>query len=235
MKPRPRELADVIPIELGRRRSKRLKKDAGAVLDARFELRSFASEKDRWTLVAAQRGYLALSDWARDVLNRAAKLQALTSSDDETINTPPVVLRALEPLGVIALDPCSNESSIVPALRSFRLDEGQDGLALPWHRGRDGYNYVNPPYGRELPKWIAKAIREAHFGAEIVMLVPARPDAAWYDRARKDGQARADWRGRLKFLGKGSAPFPSSIFYWGPRVDVFAPALRKFAHVEVAA
>lgn len=36
--------------------------------------------------------------------------------------------------------------------------------------------FCNPPYGRELPKWIKKAHDEAEKGALVVMLIPARTD-----------------------------------------------------------
>lgn len=42
--------------------------------------------------------------------------------------------------------------------------------------------FCNPPYGRELPKWIKKAHDEAEKGALVVMLIPARTDTrAFHD------------------------------------------------------
>jgi hypothetical protein len=49
-----------------------------------------------------------------------------------------------------------------------------DGLSLPWH----GTVFVNPPYGRQLPAWIAKAHAEVEQGNArlVVALIPARTD-----------------------------------------------------------
>lgn len=64
-------------------------------------------------------------------------------------------------MGTIDLDPCSNAASAVRALVDYRLDRGQDGLALPW---RASLTYVNPPYGREVNRWVCKAVAEYDAG-----------------------------------------------------------------------
>jgi site-specific DNA-methyltransferase (adenine-specific) len=74
---------------------------------------------------------------------------------------------------------------------------------------------MNPPYGREIGKWMAKAHEEADRGATVVCLVPARTDTAWWhDHAAKADEIRFV-RGRLKFIrddGRNdSAPFPSAV------------------------
>jgi len=199
-------------------------------------MRLEAGELERWTRLAANLGYLSLADLVRDKINAAARLAPLISSDDETTNTPPIVLDALRPMGRISLDPCSNERSIVPARTRFVLP-AHDGLAEPWattKRGarRSGLVFVNPPYGKHLPAWTAKIIAESRAGAEIVALVPGRIDARWYRDARRTCAARAEWRGRMRFLGRrGTAPFPVVIFYWGTRTDLFERALEGYADV----
>ena len=53
----------------------------------------------------------------------------------------------------------------------------QDGLKQTW----EGTCWMNPPYGRDIGKWIAKAYAEArHNGSTIVCLVPARTDTKWW-------------------------------------------------------
>jgi site-specific DNA-methyltransferase (adenine-specific) len=165
---------------------------------------------------------------------------ALMSSAHEAWNTPTEILDLVRMVGPIVLDPCSNAESIVGAVRSYRLDYGEDGLKLPWDLG--GLVYVNPPYGREIAAWCARMGREAKDGVEIVALVPSRTDAAWF----QDHVARASvlcfWRGRLTFgraievSAQGSlfggapvaafedadaAPFPSVIAYWGTNAGRF--------------
>lgn len=85
----------------------------------------------------------------------------------------------------------------------------QDGLKQDW----TGVCWCNPPYGRQIGKWVEKAAKS---NATVVMLVPARTDTAWFH----------DWilpfaeirfvRGRLRFGGaENNAPFPSMVCVFG--------------------
>lgn len=83
----------------------------------------------------------------------------------------------------------------------------QDGLAQPWV----GMCWMNPPYGREIIKWMKKAYESSLEGATVVCLVPARTDTKWWHEYAMKGDIEFI-RGRLKFGGsKNSAPFPSAI------------------------
>ena len=91
---------------------------------------------------------------------------------------------------------------------------GDDGLSLPW---KAPSVFLNPPYGRALVSWVARADQEAASGRAGVVfaLVPARSDTGWW---HNHIAGRADvWmlRGRLSF-GKGGqpAPFASAIVVW---------------------
>lgn len=96
------------------------------------------------------------------------------------------------------------------------LDFG--GLAAAW----GGSVWCNPPYGRELGRWVAKAAGHAERGeATSVLLVPSRTDAAWWhDHAMRLAEIRFV-RGRLYFVrgdGKpGRAPFPSAVLVFRAR------------------
>jgi len=75
---------------------------------------------------------------------------------------------------------------------------------------------MNPPYGREIGKWVKKAYESAQSGATVVCLVPARTDTAWWHDYCAKGEIRFV-RGRLKFGGsKNSAPFPSAVVIFRP-------------------
>ena len=52
----------------------------------------------------------------------------------------------------------------------------EDGLKEEWK----GLCWMNPPYGREIGKWMKKAYESAVAGATVVCLVPARTDTAWW-------------------------------------------------------
>lgn len=88
--------------------------------------------------------------------------------------------------------------------------EDEDALTLLW----DGVVWCNPPYGRQIGKWIQKGYDEAQRGSVVVMLIPARTDtASWHDFVMKADEVRLI-RGRLVF-GAGeatsNAPFPSAL------------------------
>ena len=89
--------------------------------------------------------------------------------------------------------------------------------------------FCNPPYGRELPKWIKKAHDEAEKGARVVMLIPARTDTlAFHDYIYHRAEIRF-LKGRIKFGdAKTSAPFPSMvvIFRGGSRDERFERIAR---------
>ena len=72
--------------------------------------------------------------------------------------------------------------------------------------------WCNPPYGREIGKWVEKAYNESLKGAMVVMLLPARTDTKWFhDYIYGKAEIRFV-RGRLKFGdSKNSAPFPSMV------------------------
>lgn len=91
-----------------------------------------------------------------------------------------------------------------------------DGLRQVWR----GACWMNPPYGRAIGKWMAKAYWSAmQHGATVVCLVPARTDTAWWHDYAMQGEIRFI-RGRLKFGGsKDNAPFPSAVVVFHPNKE----------------
>lgn len=90
-----------------------------------------------------------------------------------------------------------------------------DGLSQDWAET----TWCNPPYGREIGKWVKKAYwQNREFGQTIVMLLPARTDTAWFhDYILGKAEIRFV-RGRLKFgESKNSAPFPSMVVVFNPK------------------
>ena len=85
--------------------------------------------------------------------------------------------------------------------------KADDGLAQKW----EGVCWMNPPYGKNIGKWVRKAFESAQDGATCVCLLPARTDTKWWHENCMKGEVRFI-RGRLKFgNAKHSAPFPSAI------------------------
>lgn len=144
------------------------------------------------------------------------------SSAHEGWTTPPQILEPLYKVvgGTFDLDPCSPVRSgpKAPVRARVRYIAEDDSLKLPWI----GKVFMNPPYGRVLPKWTAKARVEVQAGRSSVVfgLIPARTDTRWW---HTDVAGHADvWllRGRLAFGdGVQPAPFPSAIVVWAASDD----------------
>lgn len=82
-----------------------------------------------------------------------------------------------------------------------------------------GRCWCNPPYGRQIGKWVEKAVKEVKRGVPlVVMLLPARTDTKWFhDYCLPYGKIEF-LRGRLKFGGcENPAPFPSMIVVFEKR------------------
>jgi phage N-6-adenine-methyltransferase len=110
--------------------------------------------------------------------------------------------------GGSTLDPCAtSENAKCP--RYFRRED--DGLTQPW----TGKVFMNPPYGREIGKWVRKAWQESLKGTLVVCLLPARVDTRWWHEYAKKGHVYF-LQGRLRFgSAQHSAPFPSAIVTFG--------------------
>ena len=108
----------------------------------------------------------------------------------------------------VKLDPCATEKS---AKCDKYYTKEDDGLAQNW---RDEIVFMNPPYGREISKWVEKAyIESIHEDCIVVCLIPSRTDTKyWHDYIFSKAHKIMFIKGRLKFSGhKNSAPFPSAI------------------------
>ena len=132
--------------------------------------------------------------------------------------TPAATYAALDAEFRFTLDPC-------PLGGGDRLIMEHDGLARSWAGERV---YCNPPYGRGIDRWLAKATE-----ADVaVYLLPARTDTAWWhDYAMQASEIRF-LRGRLRFGdAKDGAPFPSVVLVYRKdevvRHDVLLCAFRE--------
>ena len=95
-----------------------------------------------------------------------------------------------------------------------------DGLLQSWDVG--GSVFCNPPYGRDICKWVKKAFDEARCGFPIVLLLPARTDTRYFhDYIYGKAEVRF-LRGRIRFTDEegntiGPAPFPSMLVIYNTR------------------
>ena len=97
------------------------------------------------------------------------------------------------------------------------FDKEVDGLQREWSPFRC---WMNPPYGRDISKWMKKAFTESQRGALVVCLIPSRTDTKWWhDWVMRSSEVRLI-SGRINFsYSKNSAPFPSCIVIYYPELD----------------
>ena len=128
--------------------------------------------------------------------------------DDWT--TPPDFFKQLDNEFHFTLDVASSEENHL-CKNYFTIET--DGLSQDW----GGHKvFCNPPYGRQIGKWVQKAWEEAKKpNTTIVMLLPARTDTKWFHNYIYHQAKIRFIKGRLKFGGsQNSAPFPSMVVIW---------------------
>ena len=136
--------------------------------------------------------------------------EGLFSSRTDEWATPQALYDALNAEFGFDLDPCATPEN-AKCRRYFTRDD--DGLAQMWA----GRVWMNPPYGREIGRWIEKAHMEAQRGSLVVCLIPARTDTAWWHNHVMQATEVRFIRGRVRFGGgKAGAPFPSAIVVFKP-------------------
>lgn len=130
------------------------------------------------------------------------------SSNTNEWATPAKLFEDLDREFHFDLDPCSTNENAKCA-DHYTIED--DGLTKNWV-GRNVF--CNPPYGRELPKWVRKCYEESKKpNTLVVMLIPARTDTSYFHEYiyHKAKEIRF-LRGRLHFNeSKQGAPFPSMI------------------------
>ena len=126
-------------------------------------------------------------------------------SESNEWETPQDLYNELDKQYGFTLDPCATPSN---AKNDNFYTKEDDGLSQSW---KGHVVFMNPPYGREIGKWIKKASEEK--SACVVCLIPARTDTKyWHEFIFPNAHKIMFIKGRLKFGGhKNSAPFPSAI------------------------
>lgn len=132
------------------------------------------------------------------------------SSKKDDWTTPPDFFQQLNNEFHFTLDAASSEENHL-CKNYFTIET--DGLSQDWGGHRV---FCNPPYGRQIEKWVQKAWEEAKKpNTTIVMLLPARTDTKWFHNYIYQQTKIRFIKGRLKFGGaKNSAPFPSMVVIW---------------------
>ena len=134
--------------------------------------------------------------------------EILFSSKESGWETPQSFYDILDEHFEFDLDPCASKENA--KCKEYYTEE-DDGLTKSW--GRNKKVFVNPPYGRDIKKWIKKAYEESSAGGNIVvMLIPARTDTSYWHQYCMKASEIYFVKGRLKFGdATNGAPFPSAV------------------------
>ena len=134
------------------------------------------------------------------------------SSVSNEWETPKEFFKKYDDIYNFDIDVCANELN---HLCKKYYSESNSALEKDWI----GNCWMNPPYGREIAKWMAKAETAGRSGVVVVCLIPARTDTAWWHDYAMKGKVFLI-RCRLKFgNAKQCAPFPSAVVVFGPNTD----------------
>jgi hypothetical protein len=155
------------------------------------------------------------------------KSQNYTAPGKGEWETPADLMATLvRDFGRFDLDPCA---TVVNCKASWyygpdhpRADR-RDGLARDWRFGPDNDGnadsvvYCNPPYGRDVGRWVEKCYQEVQLGnaGMVVALLPVSPDTRWWQTWVPQATEVRFLKGRVRFVGAaGPAPFASAIVVW---------------------
>jgi phage N-6-adenine-methyltransferase len=151
---------------------------------------------------------------ARNENSKSKLTSGLFTSRTEEWETPRYVFESLDAEFHFQVDVCATSEN---AKCKVYFDKQVDGLEREWSPFRC---WMNPPYGKNISKWMKKAYEESQRGALVVCLVPCRTDTRWWhDWAMKAAEIRLV-SGRISFGDKKqSAPFPSCVVIYFPELE----------------
>lgn len=172
--------------------------------------------------------------------------------------TPRWLVRAVDsalPGGITFDAACTSMNAVSRRGYGMHHDRGYDGLAESWNdvlreqmggwRGdlADETVWCNPPYGDQLPKWMARCAAEAaNNDFSVVALVPARVETRWWaDSVIGAGASVAFFTGRIAFeneegVESDAPPHGSALIRWRGKTRIRyrheMPDVQRFAWVD---
>ena len=144
--------------------------------------------------------------WVCGNMNKTTRT-LMFSSKRQDWATPKWLFDILNDIYNFTLDPCATKHTA--KCKKYYTKE-QDGLSKSWKGERV---FVNPPFGREIKKWIKKGYEESiDSNTLVVFLIPARTDTSYFHDYIYNKAKIVFLRGRIKFGGSDNpAPFPSML------------------------
>lgn len=156
--------------------------------------------------------------------------------------TPPSIVQSVRDVfgGTIALDPCSNEYSLVRAEKEYHLPD-HDGLIESWDYPTI---YVNPPYGSDpvrgtrIRQWFERIAEAAAAESQVIALVPVATNTSHWKRFVYPVASAICfiYQPRVRFFINGvedlkGAPMSCAIIYYGENSTRFGSIFREHGAV----
>ena len=143
----------------------------------------------------------------------SVKNDFLHSSKSSTWQTPDWLFEALNNEFEFTIDVCASSEN--KKCERF-YSESNSCFNYSWE---DERCFMNPPYGKDMYRFLQKAYTESKRNATVVCVLPVRPDSKWWQDFVMKAEIRY-FRQRLKFTldGKRSdvAPFATAIVVFKP-------------------
>ena len=138
-----------------------------------------------------------------------------TSKSRQDWATPKMFFNALNDIYRFDLDVCATQASTKVPANWYGLDHPdqtrRNCFERNWHKDANRWAFMNPPYGRELSKFLEKATQEYEKGLKQVWLLKVATDTKWFHKYCKPHDL-SFIEGRLKFDDyKKPAPFGSML------------------------
>lgn len=136
------------------------------------------------------------------------------SSATDDWSTPNDIFNLLNKEFNFTIDVCADDNN---AKCAKYWTEEDDALQQDWS---GEICFMNPPYGRDIGKFMQKALDESKKdNTKVVCLIPARTDTRWWWETAQHGEVRL-LKGRLKFgNSQNSAPFASAIIVFEKDIE----------------
>lgn len=130
-------------------------------------------------------------------------------SKSQEYETPNEIFEPLQKEFSIELDVCATKQN---SKCDWFFTKESDALQLAWTKNF----WMNPPFGRDLKKWVQKAYEESQKGVTGVLILPVRSNTHWWHKYIIDTKSEVRFlKGETKFVGHERGlwlPFAIVIF-----------------------
>jgi len=155
------------------------------------------------------------------VVQLASNTKHYALSDKDTWQTPTETVKDFaDAVGGFDLDPCAGKDTNIGEIANYRLEDGKDGLKLPWF----GKVFINPPFSFKV-EWLEKLERELESDRVefAIMLTPDGTDTkSWWHKYIAENAEYICFRfGRLDYVDPDPNPDDDSGATFGTAFSVY--------------